>query len=145
MELQRKANCRMALAGKRQYPRPIYPKNSSQMPGPAPFMALASTGGRQNLAFWAPDFQECRPTDLYLCWWGRSYKSMNFADGEDLRTNFGASSKGTCLRFTYLFFSRQQANHMLKCQRSCSKIYIYIEHHICKLFYNTPDGFPVAI
>jgi hypothetical protein len=42
------------------------------MPGPTPFMALASTGGRWNLASRAPAFQECRSTDLYLRRWGRS-------------------------------------------------------------------------
>ena len=33
----------MALAGRARYPRPIYLKNSSQMPDPATYMALAST------------------------------------------------------------------------------------------------------
>jgi hypothetical protein len=68
----------MALAGRTRYPRPIYPKSSSQMPDPAPFMALASTSGRWNLASRAPAFQECRSTDLYLRWWGRSYILTKF-------------------------------------------------------------------
>jgi hypothetical protein len=46
------------------------------MPGLAPFMALASTGGRWNLASRALAFQECRSTDFYLRWWGRS-KTIN--------------------------------------------------------------------